>query len=145
MDVEARKKIVAKLLSAAKEATQKEAEIIKNEKQPTYEFVFEHVRAYVLSKFLLPPDCGEENIKGLATLSLAKTMKLDKNVIHDLDTATPCDHATSESTKKVLLLYAVQKDMELNPDPEGISRVQTVTELAQYVLEARKKVIQENA
>ena len=57
----------------------------------------------------------------------------------------PCDHATSESTKKVLLLYAVQKDMELNPDPEGISRVQTVAELAQYVLEARKKVIQENA
>ncbi len=142
MDIKDRKKIVEKLLSKAKEASYQEAKIIKEEANPTYDFIFGHVKAYVLSKFLLSPDCQEENIKALASLSLAKTMKIDKNIIHELDTATPCDHATSQSTKKVLLLYAVQKDMELMPDPEKISQVQTLSDLAKYVFEARQLLLE---
>lgn len=138
MDVEARRKIVARLLSASKQATIEEAQILKNEPSPTLEFVYEHIRKYVLSKYLLPPDCEGDSIRELARLSLARTMKIDKNVIHDLDQATPCDHATSESTKKVLLLYAVQKDLELPPNPEKIAKIETVTALAAYVYEAQR-------
>lgn len=133
MNVEQRKKLVERLLSAAKEATEREAQIIKKEQAPTLDFIYDHVRKYVLSKYLLPAECCEDSIRELATLSLARTMKLDKNVIRNLDTATPCDHATSESTKKVLLLYAVQKDLELPPAPEKISKVETVSQLAEYV------------
>lgn len=133
MNVEQRKKLVERLLSAAKEKTEQEAQIIKNASCPTLDFIYEHVRNYVLSKYLLPPECCEDSIRELAVLSLARTMKLDKNVIRNLDTATPCDHATSESTKKVLLLYAVQKDLELPPAPEKISKVETVSQLAEYV------------
>lgn len=136
MDIAERKKLVIKLLSAAKKATLEEAEQIKKEKNPTLEFIYKHVRNYVLSKFLLPPDCEAEDLKELAALSLAKTMKLDKDVIRNLDQATPCDHATSESTKKVLLLYAVQKDLELSPSPEKLAKVTNLKELSAYVFEA---------
>ncbi len=136
MDVEARKKIVARLLSASKQATAEEAEILKNEPAPTLEFVYEHIRKYVLYKYLLSQECEEDSIRELARLSLARTMKIDKDVIRNLDQATPCDHATSESTKKVLLLYAVQKDLELKPNPEKIAKIETVSALADYVYAA---------
>lgn len=136
MDVEARKKIVVRLLSASKQATAEEAEILKNASAPTLEFVYEHIRKYVLYKYLLSQECEEDNIRELARLSLARTMKIDKDVIRNLDQATPCDHATSESTKKVLLLYAVQKDLELKPNPEKIAKIETVSALADYVYAA---------
>ncbi len=133
MDAKDRKELVAKLLSASHEKSLQEAEQIRQETDPSFEFIYEHLRRYVLSKFMLSPDCEADDIKELASLSLARTMKLDPDVIHSLDQATPCDHATSESTKKVLLLYAVQKDLELKPDAEKLSRVSTVRELTEYV------------
>ena len=65
-------------------------------------------------------------------------MKLDKDVIRNLDQATPCDHATSESTKKVLLLYAVQTDLGLKPAAEKLAKVETLTELTDYVYDSLK-------
>ncbi|MCR5666211.1 MAG: hypothetical protein K6G01_05225 [Eubacterium sp.] len=135
MDANARRQLVMNILNKAREATLKEAEAIKANPNPTRDFLEEHIRSYVLSKYLLSPDTREDDIKALASLSLARTMKLDVKLIHELDTATPCDHATSESTKKVLLLYAVQKDLELPPNPEKLSNVTTVTELVDYVYE----------
>ncbi|MCC8081051.1 MAG: hypothetical protein LIO80_03385 [Lachnospiraceae bacterium] len=136
MDIAGRKELVAKLLSASQKRSAQEAEKIRQEPHPSLKFIYEHLRNYVLSKFMLTPDCETDDIKDLASLSLARTMKLDPDVIHSLDQATPCDHATSESAKKVLLLYAVQKDLELKPDAEKISKVSTVTELAEYVYAA---------
>lgn len=133
MDIADRKELVAKLLSASKQKSAQEADRIKNEPNPSYNFIYEHLRNYVLSKYMLPSDCEADDIKELAVLSLARTMKLDRDAIRNLDQATPCDHATSESTKKALLLYAVQKDLKLKPDAEKIAKVSTVAELAEYV------------
>ena len=138
MNIDDRKKIVARLLSKAKEETKKEADLIRNEQDPTLDFIYEHIRKYVLSKFLLGPDCEETKIRELAKLSLARTMKIDPKVIHSLDQATPCDHATSESAKKVLLLFAVQKDLGLKPNPEKIAKVEDLHALAQYIFEAER-------
>ena len=102
------------------------------------DFIYEHIRKYVLSKFLLGPDCEETGIRELAKLSLARTMKIDPKVIHSLDQATPCDHATSESAKKVLLLFAVQKDLGLKPNPEKIAKVEDLYALAKYIFEAER-------
>lgn len=139
MKIEDRKKIVARLLSRAKEETQKEVDMLRKEENPTLDFIYEHIRNYVLSKFLLPPDCEETGIPELARLSLARTMKIDPDVIHSLDFATPCDHATSESAKKVLLLFAVQRDLGLKPNPEKIAKVGNLHELAQYIYEGEKQ------
>ena len=136
MKIEDRKKIVARLLSKAHEDTQKEVELIRQKEDPSLDFIYVHIRKYVLSKFLLPDDVEETGIRTLAKLSLARTMKIDPKVIHALDQATPCDHATSESAKKVLLLYAVQKDFGLVPNPEKLAKVEDLHALAQYVYEA---------
>lgn len=138
MKIEDRKKIVARLLSKAKEETEIEADLIRNEKDPSPDFIYEHVRKYVLSKFLLAPDCEETRIRELARLSLARTMKIDPNIMHSLDVATPCDHATSESAKKVLLLFAVQKDFGLAPNPEKLAKVEDLHALAEYVYQAER-------
>ena len=136
MKIEDRKKLVAKLLSSAGKAASEEAKIIRKESSPSKDFLYKHLKKYVLSKYLLPENCQEDNIKELAALSLARTMQLDKNVIRSLDQATPCDHATSESTKKVLLLYAVQKDLELEPSAEKLAKVENLSDLTEYVYEA---------
>ena len=138
MNIEDRKQIVARLLAKAHEATDREADLIKAEKEPTREFLYEHLRNYVLSKYLLEPDCPETNIRKLASLSLARTVKIDPKIIHALDQATPCDHATSESAKKVLLLYAVQKDLNLAPNPEKIAQVESLDELTDYVYRSKR-------
>ncbi|HIZ08468.1 MAG TPA: hypothetical protein IAA08_11120 [Candidatus Eubacterium avistercoris] len=138
MNIEERKKLVARLLFASQQTAMEEAEQIKKQPQPTRDFLYKHLRNYVLAKYLLPKDCQEDHIKELAVLSLARTMKLDKDVIRNLDQATPCDHATSESTKKVLLLYAVQTDLGLKPAAEKLAKVETLTELTEYVYDSLK-------
>ncbi len=136
MDVAERKKLVADLLASANQDAVKEAERIKAEPNAGREFLYEHLRNYVLSKYLLPPECEATDLKELAALSLARTMKLDKEMLRSLDQATPCDHATSESTKKALLLYAVQTDLGLHPDPEKIAKVSNLNQLTDYVFQA---------
>ena len=131
-----RKKIVAALLSSSKQAAVKEAMAIKTEKAPSREFVYTHLKRYILAKFMLEGTCAEDNLRELTILSLERTMKLDKSLIRDLDQAAPCDHATSESTKKVLLLYAIQRDLEIKPKPSDLTEAVTVYDLSDVVYAA---------
>lgn len=136
MKITDRKKLVAAMLSSSKQSAGKEIEIIRKETAPTPYFIYVHLKKYILSKYMLPATCDEENLMELASLSLQHTMKLDKNVIRELDQATPCDHATSESTKKVLLLYAIQCDLEIKPEPSDLTEAETVRDLANVVYES---------
>lgn len=135
MTVEERKKIVASILEKAKSSASLEAEIVRNEANPSPEFVKEHLKKFIAYKFMLDPekDMEEDDIRKLAVLSLEKTMKLDKTMIKQLDQATPCDHATSESAKKVLLLFAVQKEFKIKPDPAELAATESVEALSKLV------------
>ena len=137
MDIEKRRKLVAELLSASKYGPQAEADAINNAPGASFDYIEPRIRRYVLKKYMLPPDCEEDNILALARMSLEITLKLDENALRELDQATPCNHAKSETTKKVLLLYAVQKDLHLPENPPALAAVKTVTELALYVCAAK--------
>lgn len=139
MDADKRKQIVAKLLSAAKNGAEEEANAILNAKELSYDFVYEHIRGYIFKKYVLPPDETEEDLKALARISLAKMMKIDPDVIRELDMATPCDKATSESTKTALLLYAIQRDLSLPSNPKEYAAVENIPELARYIIKYLKK------
>ena len=141
MTVEERKKIVASILEKAKGNASKEAEIIKNEPSPNKDFVKQHLKKFIAYKYMLDPetDMEEDNIRKLALMSLEKTMKLYKDMIKQLDQATPCDHATSESAKKVLLLFAVQKELGIKPDPAELAATESVDKLAELVTRHLKK------
>ena len=137
METKERKDLVAELLRRAR-GPEAEAEALNAVPDAPYEYVLEHLRRYVLLKYMLPPECAEDDIRALARLSLEVTLKLNANALRELDQATPCNSATSETTKKVLLLYAVQRDLRLPENPAALSRVKTVPELAQYVCAARR-------
>ncbi|MCC8123780.1 MAG: hypothetical protein LIO58_09605 [Oscillospiraceae bacterium] len=136
METTQRKKLVASLLSASKRVAKKEAEIIRAEEDLSPDFIYTHLKTYIFSKFMLSDACAEENLMELASLSLQRTMKLDRKMIRELDQAAPCDHATSESTKKVLLLYAIQQDLGIRPNPVDLTTAETVRTLASVVYNA---------
>lgn len=133
MSAEERKKIVARLLASSKSTASKIAESIKQDDGLTPETLYIRLREYVLCKYLLPENTREDGIKALARLSLEQAMTLDKRLIRELDQQTPCNHATSEATKKVLLLYALQKDLEIIPEPSVYSAATTLHELADVI------------
>ncbi len=133
MDREKRKEIVIRLLTTAHERAAQEAEIIRSEPAPSFEFVFEHLRSYVLAKYLLPDNCSEEKIKTLAELSVARSQKLDPDVIKQYDKALPCDNVSSASAKRVMLLYSVQKDLGIRAKAADLIANTTLRELAEFV------------
>ena len=137
MEANERKSLVAELLQRAR-GPEAEAVALNAVPDAPFEYVLEHLRRYVLLKYMLPPECAEDDIRALARLSLEITLKLNANALRELDQATPCNSATSETTKKVLLLYAVQRDLCLPENPAALSKVKTVTELARYVCAARQ-------
>ncbi len=137
MNESERRKLVAELLAGAGRGAAEEAAALNADPAAPLSYVQEHLRRYVLAKYLLPPDCPEDDIRALARLSLERTLRIDANVLRELDQATPCNHATSETTKKILLLYAVQRDLHLPENPAAMVAVQTVTELAAYVCAMR--------
>lgn len=118
MTIEERKNLVIHLLSMAHAKAENEAEIIRNESDPSLEFVYEHLRKYILAKFLLSEDCMEDQLQELGELSLARSIKLDPKMIKKFDKAVPCDNVSSASAKKVMLLYAIQKDLNIHPEAE---------------------------
>ena len=121
------------MLASAGTKAEAQARILNAEEQPTVEFIELHLRQYVLQKYTLPPDTSEDDIRALARESLKITLRLNKDALHELDKAAPCNHATSETTKKVLLLYAVQRDLHLPENPAELASVQTVSGLARYI------------
>ena len=133
MNIEQRKNLVARLLENAGLKSECEAEAIKNEKNPTYEFTYEHLRKYILAKLLLTEDDEEDGFMDLIEKSLANSMKMDRRILKELDTARTCDNMSSASTKKVMLLFAIRKDLMINPDAAELTTRKTVAELAQLV------------
>lgn len=133
MNAEERKKLVQQLLQSAHARADQEARIIREKENPSLEFVYLHLRRYILAKYMLTEDCEEEEIHSLVELSLARTMKLDQKLIKELDKATTCDKISSASAKKILLLYAIQKDLRIHPDAAMLTTRKTVGELAELV------------
>ena len=72
------------------------------------------LRAYILSKYMLTgADCGTDNFNALTELSLARSMKISKDLVEQFDTAKSCDGATSAMAKKVLLMMNLEKELEI--------------------------------
>lgn len=128
-----RRKLIAGLLASSKAKARAEAEFIKAQRDLKPEFLYVHLKNYTLYKYMLPLDCQEENIMALAALSIQRSLKVDKNTLQELDRAAPCNKATSGSTKKVLLLYAIQTDLQICPDPVEYAAVQTLRELSDLI------------
>lgn len=133
MKIEERKKLVLRLLQRAHAKAEEEAQIIRCKTNPTVEFVHSHLHRYILAKFMLPEDCEEDDLRTLVELSLSRTTKLDPKLLKELDKATTCDKISSASAKKIMLLYAMQKDLGVHPNAAELTEKKTVAELARLM------------
>lgn len=88
-----------------------------------------HIRAYVLSRFLLE-DQGEEDILRLAQQSVSKLTGIPPEQLAKADRPSGCTAATAVLDKKVLLVMSLCKALEVAIRPEELPELKTVPQLA---------------
>lgn len=94
------------------------------------EELYAGLRAFVLQKYLLPPDTREDRLDELARLSVERA--LAHGAVRADHPAT-CEGTTSAMNKKVLLLLAVQRELGVRFEPGTTAGLETVRDIARAV------------
>ncbi len=111
-----------------------EARLIREHRPPEAAFLREHLRKYILHKYMLPEDaCPGDGIRELTEASLAHMMKVSPELVEVLDTARSCAGATSAMVKKALLLQAMEKELQITLPADKASAAPDVGALAALV------------
>lgn len=95
---------------------------------------------YVLAKFLLTREesagCGFQK---LADLSLAKSMKISVELVHEFDIAKSCTGTSSAMVKKALLYNSVQTKLNIELPAEKTPYIQDFGQLADLVWDSMRR------
>ena len=101
---------------------------------PTWETLHEDLYGFILSKYILLGDVTDVyNLTELAELSVAKTIRMPKEESRQLDGAHSCEGTTSAMNKKVLLLMALQKGLDIKFLPDTTADLTDTRQIAQEV------------
>jgi len=132
MKPEAKKKLLASRQIAAAQVA---AILAKRDSGTlTQEDVRQHLLEYILAKYML--DKGEaenRNLTSLAEQSLAKIVKIDKELIGNADKSPTCDGASSVDMKLALLIAATQKEFGVKLNGIEAAFAETSDDLADLV------------
>ena len=116
-------------------AAAREARCLRECASPDAAFVKEHLRAYILHKYMLPEDvCRSDDIRELTEAGLAHMMKVMPELAAVLDTARSCAGATSATVKKALLFQAMERDFCIVLPAAETVAAKDVSSLARLVL-----------
>ena len=111
-----------------------EARLIREQKDPEEGFLREHLRKYILHKYMLPEEeCPGDGIRELTEASLAHMMKVSPELVEELDTARSCAGATSAMVKKALLFQAMEKELQITIPADKAAAVPDVGALAALI------------
>ena len=89
-------------------------EKIKTTPYPDWKSLHQDLYGFILSKYILLGDVTDiYDLTELAELSVAKTIQMPKEDSKQLDGAHSCEGTTSAMNKKVLLLMALQKGLNI--------------------------------
>ena len=81
-----------------------------------------HLKRYLQCKFMLEEqECVSDCIDELSKASIAKSLRLSKELLKEVDIATSCEGATSATIKKVLFFMAVQRELGIRLPADGIA------------------------
>ncbi len=126
-------------MSAAKSAAQ-EIEDIKSQKELRYEILYVHLKRYILFRFLLDDEsCGTDDLIELANRSIARSLNINEKDVADLDLSHSCTGSSSAVTRKILLLMALEKALDIEIQPEESALITSVADLAELVFTKMKK------
>ncbi|MEA4853438.1 MAG: hypothetical protein VB082_04065 [Christensenella sp.] len=121
-------------LLQSKKAAAHEADVILAKKEPSIVFLNQHIKRYLFCRFMLEEgECTSDNIDELCRVSIAKSLKIGKELLKEVDIATSCEGATSATIKKVLFFMALQRELGMRLSPDEIAHVETIKDLAELI------------
>ena len=133
-------KDVKTLLVEARKHADFHMKIIQNQIPLTRPVLYQHLRQYVLCKYMLKDvETGTENFHDLTEISLARSMHVSKELVKEFDLARSCDGASSVMTKKVLLFMAIQKALDIEIPAEQSAKLETLTDFSDMIWEVMKR------
>lgn len=121
-------------LLAANAAAAEQINFIRSGATKDYSVLFNHVRQYVMHKFLLTEaDLCTDNLFELAEISIANSTNIRRQDLAELDVSLNCTGESSVITKKVLLLLALQKGLAIQFSPDETADIETLPQLAAVI------------
>ena len=66
-------------------------------------------------------------------MSIARALKLDKDLMKEVDNAAECTGSTSAMRKKVLLIMSLQKSVGVELAPSATAQASTLKALAELI------------
>ena len=92
-----------------------------------------HLRAFLLGRFLLDPDCREDDIVTLSQLSIRRVLEMNERDLSTHDLGVGCSGAPSVDSKIILFMMALGRELEITISPLRIPALKTVPILADEV------------
>lgn len=130
--------IKRRILTRAQEAKIYMDQILA-EPHPSREFVIQHIRSYVLAKYMLGEDPGTDDFDELTDRSIANMMRLSPEILKDLEATRDCTGSTSATAKKVLLFLSIQKQLDILLPAMASAFLVTLEDLGVLVWEELEK------
>lgn len=132
---------VFSLIQAARKAAALQISQLKSEKALDYPMVDRYLRAYILSKYLLSEQELPEGevFSDIVQASLAKSMKISGELVEQFDRAQSCDGTTSAMAKKILLILALQRELEILLDETACAKITTLSDFTRLVFDTMAK------
>ena len=101
------------------------------------------VRAFTLAKFFLTEEectaAGTEQLLELANVSVEKMLRNADKSVKLAEGSTTCTNQSSTDIKKVLLSMTLQRSLGVKFTPEYSASLETITQLADALYDARGK------
>jgi hypothetical protein len=98
-----------------------------------------YIYPYILGKYMLYGTVDDVfSLNKLSELSVARAIRLSEEGIKKIDNPATCEGTTSAMNKKVLLLMAIQKELNFKFPIEIIANIETTMDLADAVYKALK-------
>lgn len=106
----------------------------------TFPVLRESLADFVLAKFMLTREETEGvDFQKLSEMSLAKSMKISKELVKEYDMARGCAGTSSEIAKKTLLFMAIQKQLKIEFPAEKLPHLHSFQDLAELVWSVMKE------
>ena len=97
-------------------------------------FLYDNIKGYVCSKFMLDQnECESCDIAKLSELSVAKAAKIPQGAVSEQDLSMNCAGISSVETKKILLLIALQRALDIQLPIDAATDIHSLEELTDAV------------
>ena len=127
---------IRKQLEEVKERTEGELHCMRTEK-PTFESIYEHLKNFIVGRFLIDDGYFDDSIAKLAEhsidLAISKAEASEERGESLKDLSLSCSGASSSETKRALLYITLRKSLDLDMPPSMVATHDTVSLLAEEI------------